>query len=84
MAIYKTVLGQWHISKDFCLVLLVLFSSYGLLSLASHLGVRFLDKFESAVDYYSTAWVLDLIWVAVGITINIYSILLKKKFHFLK
>ena len=59
-------------SKDFCSVLLVLFSSYGLLSLASHLGVRFLDKFESAVDYRSTARVLDLLWVAVGISINIY------------
>jgi len=32
-------LGQWHTSKDFCSVLLVLFSSYGLLSLASRLGV---------------------------------------------
>ena len=53
-------------------MLLVLFSSYGLLSLASRLGVRFLDKFESAIDYRSTARVLDLIWVAVGIAINIY------------
>src|ERR1044072_8709047 len=72
MAIYKTSLGQWHTSKDFCSVLLVLFSSYGILSLATRLGVRFLDKFESAVDYRSTARVLDLIWVAVGIAINIY------------
>jgi len=31
-----------------------------------------LDKFESAIDYRSTARVLDLIWVAVGIAINIY------------
>jgi len=68
----RPLLGQWHTSKDFCSVLLVLFSSYGLLSLASCLGVRFLDKFESAVDYRSTARVLDLIWVAVGIAINIY------------
>ncbi|GES78499.1 hypothetical protein GLOIN_2v1482460 [Rhizophagus clarus] len=65
-------LGQWHTSKDFCSVLIVLFSSYGLLSLASRLGVRFLDKFEAAVDYRSTARVLDLLWVAVGIAINIY------------
>jgi hypothetical protein len=57
----RPLLGQWHTSKDFCSVLLVLFSSYGLLSLASRLGVRFLDKFESAVDYRSTARVLDLI-----------------------
>jgi len=68
----RPLLGQWHTSKDFCSVLIVLFSSYGLLSFASHLGVRFLDKFESAVDYRSTARVLDLIWVAVGIAINIY------------
>ena len=68
----RPLLGQWHASKDFCSVLLVLFSSYGLLSLASRLGVRFLDKFESAIDYRSTARVLDLIWVAVGIAINIY------------
>ncbi|RHZ66091.1 hypothetical protein Glove_309g4 [Diversispora epigaea] len=61
----RPLLGQWHTSKDFCSVLLVLFSSYGLLSLASRLGVRFLDKFEMAVDYRSTARVLDLIWAAV-------------------
>jgi hypothetical protein len=68
----RPLLGQWHTSKDFCSVLLVLFSSYGIFSLASRLGVRFLDKFESAVDYRSTARVLDLIWAAVGIAINIY------------
>ncbi|GBC20785.2 cytochrome P450 [Rhizophagus irregularis DAOM 181602=DAOM 197198] len=68
----RPLLGQWHTSKDFCSVLIVLFFSYGLLSLASCLGVRFLDKFESAVDFKSTARVLNLIWVAVGIAINIY------------
>jgi len=51
----RPLLGQWHASKDFCSVLLVLFSGYGLLSLASRLGVHFLDKFEAAVDYRSTA-----------------------------
>ena len=65
-------LGQWHTLKNFCSVLIVLFSSYGLLSLASRLGVRFLDKFKATVDYWSTARVLDLLWVAVGIAINIY------------
>ena len=40
--------------------------------MASRLGVRFLDKFEAAVDYRSTARVLDLLWVAVGVAINIY------------
>ena len=68
----RPILGAWHTSKDFCSVLIVLFSSYGLLSLASRLGVRFLDKFEMTVDYRSTARVLDLIWVAVGIAISIY------------
>ncbi|RHZ69362.1 hypothetical protein Glove_284g93 [Diversispora epigaea] len=63
----RPLLGQWHTFKDFCSVLLVLFSSYGLLNLASHLGVRFLDKFESVIDYRSTAQVLDLLWAAVGI-----------------
>ncbi|RIA90783.1 hypothetical protein C1645_822932 [Glomus cerebriforme] len=65
-------LDIWHTSKDFCSVLIVLFSSYGLLSLASRLGVRFLDKFELAVDYRSTTRILDLLWVAVEIAINIY------------
>jgi hypothetical protein len=68
----RSHLGQWHISKDLCSVLIVLFSSYGLLSLASRLGVCFLDKFEATVDYQSTARVLDLLWVAIGIAINIY------------
>ncbi|GET02725.1 hypothetical protein GLOIN_2v1482460 [Rhizophagus clarus] len=69
----RPLLGQWHTSKDFCLVLIVLFSSYGLLNLARRLGVRFLDKFEAAVDYRTTSRVLDLLWVAVGIAINIYT-----------
>ncbi|PKY33609.1 hypothetical protein RhiirB3_394937 [Rhizophagus irregularis] len=37
----RPLLNQWHISKDFCSVLIVLFSSYGLLSLASRLSVVF-------------------------------------------
>ncbi|PKK66459.1 hypothetical protein RhiirC2_784759 [Rhizophagus irregularis] len=49
-----------------------IYRRYGLLSLASRLGVRFLDKFEMTVDYRSTARVLDLIWAAVGIAISIY------------
>ena len=73
-------LGQWHTSKDFCSVLLVLFSSYGLLSLASRLGVWFLDKFEIVVNYHSTARVLDLLWTAIRIAINIYITLKKNKF----
>ena len=62
----RPLLGQWHTSKDFCSVLIVLFSSYGLLNLARRLGVRFLNKFEAAVDYRTTSRVLDLLWLAVG------------------
>jgi hypothetical protein len=54
----------------------VLFSSYGLLNLAKKLGVRFLDKFEAAVDYRTTSRVLDLLWLAVGVAVNIFA---KKK-----
>ena len=57
----RPLLGQWHTSKDFCSVLIVLFSSYGLLNLVRRLGVRFLDKFETAVDYRTTSRVLDLL-----------------------
>src|SRR5205814_9799856 len=80
----RPLLGQWHTSKDFCSVLLVLFSSYGLLSLASHLGVRFLDKFEAVVDYRSTARVLDLLWVAVATATELIFMLLIKRCQFLK
>ncbi len=61
-----------HTFKDFCSVLIVLFSSYKLLSLALRLSIRFLDKFEMTVDYHLIAWVLDLIWVVVGVAISIY------------
>src|SRR4051794_21337586 len=54
--------------------ILTLFSSYGIFNLAKKLGVQFLDKLEKAVDYHSTARVLDLIWVAVGIAINRYCV----------
>ncbi|GBC10068.1 hypothetical protein RclHR1_09310003 [Rhizophagus clarus] len=63
----RPILGQWHTSRDFCLVLIVLFSSYGLLSFASRLGVWFLDKFEMAVDYRSTAriWYTYFKWARI-------------------
>ncbi|GBB99418.1 hypothetical protein RclHR1_35150001 [Rhizophagus clarus] len=76
----RPLLEQWHTSNNFCSVLIVLFSSYRLLRLASRLGVYFLDKFESAIDYHSIVQVLDLIWVAVGIVTNIY--ITKKKILF--
>ncbi|UZO20004.1 uncharacterized protein OCT59_011266 [Rhizophagus irregularis] len=50
--------------------------------LASRLDVYFLDEFKSAIDYRSIAWVLDFIWVAVEVAINIY--ITKKKILFSK
>ncbi|GET53510.1 hypothetical protein GLOIN_2v1767053 [Rhizophagus irregularis DAOM 181602=DAOM 197198] len=59
-----------------------IFRHYELLSLASRLDVYFLDEFKSAIDYRSIAWVLDFIWVAVEVAINIY--ITKKKILFSK
>jgi hypothetical protein len=59
-----------------CSVLIVLFSSYGIFDLANWLGVKFLEKLESVVDYRSTVRVLELIWTAVALAIRIY---IKKK-----
>ena len=67
----KPLLGQWHTSKDMCSTLLTIFSSYGIYNLAAMLGVKFLDKLESVVDYRSTCKVLDLIWLAVACAIYI-------------
>jgi hypothetical protein len=72
----RPLLGQWHTSKDMCSVLITIFSSYGIFDIASTLGVKYLDKLESVVDYRSTVRVLELIWTAVGLSINIW---LKKK-----
>ncbi|RHZ75424.1 hypothetical protein Glove_214g53 [Diversispora epigaea] len=68
----RPILGAWHTNKDMCSVLLAIFSSYGIFDLAIVLGVRFLDKLESVVDYRSTVRVFELIWVAVGIVIHVY------------
>ncbi|RHZ83516.1 hypothetical protein Glove_91g100 [Diversispora epigaea] len=45
------------------------------------LGVRFLDKFESVVDYRLTRRILELLWVAVGIALHIYCYKKKIKFE---
>ncbi|PKB96193.1 hypothetical protein RhiirA5_385508 [Rhizophagus irregularis] len=66
----------WHISKDMLGVLLTIFSSYGIFHLATTIGVRFLDKLRAVVDYRSTRRVLELIWVAMRVAIQIY---IKKK-----
>ena len=55
-----------------CNILITAFSGYGLFKLAKVLGVQFLDKLEKVADYRATFRVLELIWVAVGIAINIY------------
>ncbi|UZO00506.1 uncharacterized protein OCT59_011633 [Rhizophagus irregularis] len=72
----RPILGQWHTSKDMCSILIVLFSSYRIFDLANSLGVKFLEKLESVVDYRSTVHVLELIWTAVSLAIRIY---IKKK-----
>ncbi|GBC15515.1 hypothetical protein GLOIN_2v1762817 [Rhizophagus irregularis DAOM 181602=DAOM 197198] len=72
----RPILRQWHTSKDMCSVLIILFSSYGIFDLANSLGVKFLEKLESVVDYRSTVRILELIWTAVSLAIRIY---IKKK-----
>lgn len=57
-------------------MLITIFSSYGIFNIAEILGVRFLDKLEKGVDFRATSRVLELIWISVGIAINIY---VKKK-----
>ena len=44
-----------------CSILIILFLSYGIFDLAKELGVKFLDKLDKVVDYYSTIRVLELI-----------------------
>jgi hypothetical protein len=68
----RPILGQWHLNKDMCSILITIFSSYGIFEMASILGVKFLDKLESVIDYRSTCRVLEIIWTAVGISIHIY------------
>jgi len=55
-----------------CSTLLIIFSSYEIYNLAVMLGVKFLDKLESVVNYHFTCRVLDLIWLAVACAIHIH------------
>src|SRR6185369_16103170 len=66
------LLGQWHTSKSMWNTLITIFSGYGLFNLAAKLGVKYLNKFESVVDYRATFHVLELIWVAVGVALCQY------------
>ncbi|CAG8738137.1 5641_t:CDS:2 [Cetraspora pellucida] len=59
----------WHTSKDICSTLIIIISEYGLFNLAATLEVKYLEKFKHVVDYRATCCVLELIWVAVGITL---------------
>ena len=59
-----------------CSILIVLFLSYSIFDLANFLGVKFLEKLESVIDYKSTIHILELIWTAVTLVICIY---IKKK-----
>ena len=68
----RFILGQWHTSKAMCNALIAAFSGYGIYSIVTKLGVRFLDKLEQNVDYRATCNVLELIWMAVGIAIYIH------------
>jgi hypothetical protein len=72
----KMILGQWHTNKDMMMALITIFSGYGIFNMAGILGVRFLDKLEKGVDFRATSKVLELIWISVGIAINLY---IKKK-----
>jgi len=67
------ILGQWHTNKDMCSVLINIFSGYGIFNLAESLGAKFLSNLQKVVDYRATCRVLELIWVAVGISLQIYS-----------
>ncbi|PKY14332.1 hypothetical protein RhiirB3_426304, partial [Rhizophagus irregularis] len=68
----KMILGQWHTNKDMMSTLITIFSGYEIFNMAGILGVQFLDKLEKCVDFRATSRVLELIWVSVGIAINLY------------
>src|SRR5207244_11005341 len=72
-------LGQWHSSKAMCSVLITIFSGYGIYNCAWALGVQFLEKLESNVEYRSTCNVLEMIWASTGIAIHRYLMQRKMK-----
>jgi len=80
LILYRTIqplvrpfLGQWHTNKAMCSVLIAAFSGYGIFDWAARLGVKFLDKLDSAPDYRSICLTLELMWVAVGIALHKYA-----------
>jgi hypothetical protein len=70
----RFILGQWHTNKDMCSVLINIFSGYGIFDLARSLGVKYLANFQKVVDYRATSRLLELLWVAVGMALNIFAI----------
>ena len=74
----RFILGQWHTSEAMAGALITAFSGYGFYNIATALGVRFLEALEKNVDYRATSCVLELIWVAVGISINQYVLKLMR------
>ncbi|RHZ77312.1 hypothetical protein Glove_181g50 [Diversispora epigaea] len=68
----RPLLGAWHISKDFCSVLLVLFSSYGILNFAHELGtaVGFSINIYIKKKEMSLHSIMDGIWKAHRIGIR--------------
>ena len=66
----RLLLGAWHTSKEMCNTLITIFSGYGIFNLAACIGVKYLDKLEKVTDYQATCRVLELIWVADGISLN--------------
>ncbi|RIA85051.1 hypothetical protein C1645_879557 [Glomus cerebriforme] len=79
----RLILGQWHTSKDMCSALITIFSGYGIFILAANLGICYLDKLEK-VDYQATCHILELIWIAIGITISKYLHSKNKKMEDIK
>jgi hypothetical protein len=57
----RLILGQWHISKNMCSALIIIFSGYGIFNLIANFGVCYLDKLEKAVDYQAICYILKLI-----------------------
>jgi hypothetical protein len=69
----RHILGQWHTNKDMCSVLINIFSGYGIFNLAKAFGAKYLANFQKIVDYRATSRLLELIWVAVGTALSIFT-----------
>lgn len=52
--------------------LISIFLSYRIFDLATAVGVKYIDKLEKVVGYRATVWIIELIWVSVGIALRIH------------